>query len=260
MARKPVVLVTGASKGIGLAITRILLEQLGATVATFSRTKSPELLSLLEKHSASLLPIECDVADEAAVARSTDQVIKTYQNIDGLILNAGVLEPMGKVGDPNIGLNAWKQHFDVNFFSLVSALTVTLPALRKSELGGRVIFVSSGAAVGGISGWGAYNASKAAMNSLARTLANDEPDIISVAVRPGMVDTNMQQLIRDDGNNHLTSKDYSKFTAAFSEGKLVKPDDCGHVIAALALKAPKTLTGQFVSWDSEECKEFRRPA
>lgn len=69
----------------------------------------------------------------------------------------------------------------------------------------------------------------------------------------------MQKLIREDGNNHLTSKDYSKFTEAFSGGKLVKPEDCGHVIATLALKAPKSLSGQFVSWDSEDCKEFRRP-
>lgn len=70
----------------------------------------------------------------------------------------------------------------------------------------------------------------------------------------------MQQLIRDDGTDHLTSKDYAKFTAAFSQGQLVKPEDCGHVIAALALKAPKSLSGQFISWDSAECKEFRRPA
>ena len=69
----------------------------------------------------------------------------------------------------------------------------------------------------------------------------------------------MQKLIREDGNDHLTSKDYSKFTEAFSGGKLVKPEDCVHVIATLALKAPKSLSGQFVSWDSEDCKEFRRP-
>ena len=53
----------------------------------------------------------------------------------------------------------------------------------------------------------------------------------------------MQKLIREDGNNHLTSKDYSKFTEAFSGGKLVKPEDCGHVIATLALKAPSHLVG-----------------
>lgn len=69
----------------------------------------------------------------------------------------------------------------------------------------------------------------------------------------------MQQLIRDDGNNHLIPTDYTKFINAHSSGQLVKPEDCGHVIAALALGAPKSLSGQFVSWDSEEVKDFRRP-
>ena len=86
------------------------------------------------------------------------------------------------------------------------ALKVALPALRESELGGKVVFVSSGAAIKGTPGWAPYNASKAAMNSLCRrvicsyefnymptvftrTLAEEEPDIVSVAIRPGMVDT-----------------------------------------------------------------------
>ena len=49
-----------------------------------------------------------------------------------------------------------------------------------------------------------------------------------------------------------------KFTDAYEQGKLVAPEDAGHVAAALSLKAPKTLSGQFVSWDSDECKSFRR--
>lgn len=55
----------------------------------------------------------------------------------------------------------------------------------------------------------------------------------------------------------MTEKDHKKFTQAHADGKLVKPEDCGHVIAALAVKAPKGLSGQFVSWDSAECKDFR---
>lgn len=47
------------------------------------------------------------------------------------------------------------------------------------------------------------------------------------------------------------------FTQAYKDGKLVKPEDAGHVIAALALQAPKELSGQFVSWNSEECSPFR---
>ena len=49
-----------------------------------------------------------------------------------------------------------------------------------------------------------------------------------------------------------------RFTDAFEQNKLVAPEDAGHVAAALALKAPRSLNGQFVSWDAEECKPFRR--
>lgn len=75
---------------------------------------------------------------------------------------------MGKIASSDISLDDWKTHFDINFFSLITALKATLPALRKSELGGRVVFVSSGAAVGNTAGWGPYNTSKAALNSLCR--------------------------------------------------------------------------------------------
>lgn len=92
---------------------------------------------------------------------------KTFHNIDGLILNAGALEPCRRIGS-DTPLSDWKAHFDVNFFSVVGALKAALPALRKSDLGGRVIFISSGAAVDGNAGWGPYNASKAAVNSLCR--------------------------------------------------------------------------------------------
>lgn len=71
------------------------------------------------------------------------------------------------IGD-DTPLSAWKNHFDVNFFSLVTALKATLSALRQSELGGRVVFVSSGAALRGTAAWAPYSAGKAAMNSLCR--------------------------------------------------------------------------------------------
>lgn len=92
---------------------------------------------------------------------------------------------------------------------MFATLQAALPSLRKSERGGRVVFVSSGSAVGATPAWAAYNgwsftvtwrllsviklispsASKAALNSLCRTFAQEEPDIVSVALRPGKVDT-----------------------------------------------------------------------
>lgn len=85
-----------------------------------------------------------------------------------MVLNAGALDPMTRITSTDISLDAWKTHFEINVYSLVTALKAAAPSLRESPNGGKVIFVSSGAAVGGVAGWGPYNASKAAMNSLNR--------------------------------------------------------------------------------------------
>jgi hypothetical protein len=56
----------------------------------------------------------------------------------------------------------------------------------------------------------------------------------------------------------MDDKQHKFFVQTHTDGKLVKPEDCGHVIAALSLQAPKELSGLFLSWDSDECKPFRR--
>lgn len=97
-----------------------------------------------------------------------DAARKKFGRIDSLVLNAGTLEPMGRIGDSSVSVDAWKQHFDVNVFSLLGTLRSALPDLRMSKNGGRIVFISSGAATGNTPGWGAYSAGKAAMNSLVR--------------------------------------------------------------------------------------------
>ncbi|TFY74914.1 hypothetical protein EWM64_g9099 [Hericium alpestre] len=256
----PVVVVTGASKGIGLAITRILLQKFSATVVAISRTRSSDLGDLFKTHGGALIIEECDVADETALRSTLINVEETLGHLDALVLNAGVLEPLGRIGSPESSLDGWRSHFEVNLFSCVNAVKVALPALRKSKYTGRVIFTSSGSAVGGTPGWGPYNASKAALNSLCRTLANEEPDIITVAIRPGKVDTAMQTTIREKGAGPMTDKDYQIFIREHEEGKLVKPEDCGHVMAALSVLATKELSGGFFSWNSKECEPYRWPA
>ncbi len=67
----------------------------------------------------------------------------------------------------------------------------------------------------------------------------------------------MQARLRAEGELLMPKPLYEVFTHAYAENKLVKPEDCGHVIAALVLQAPKNFSGQFVSWDSEDCKPFR---
>lgn len=106
--------------------------------------------------------------DELAFTRAIQSVPAKYGHLDALVLNAATLEPMTRITTADTPLDAWRTHFEVNVFSLVTALKAAAPSLRESPNGGKVIFVSSGAAVSGIGGSGPYNAGKAAMNSLNR--------------------------------------------------------------------------------------------
>lgn len=146
-----------------------------------------------------------------------------------------------------------------------------LPALRESK--GKIIFTSSGAAVKSYRGWGLYGASKAAMNHLAMSLGDEEQDVTSVSIQPGVVDTEMQREIREDHATNLEPQVHSRFTTFHKEGKLLKPEQPGHVIAKLALDAPKGLTGRFLPyvlfccifnsktnktrWNSEDLEAFQ---
>lgn len=95
----------------------------------------------------------------------------------------------------------------MNFFSAVSISKAAIPLLRESR--GRIILTSSGAAVSAYATWGAYGSSKAALNHLASTLANEESDIVTVAIRPGIVDTEMQRDIREKHNTVMNEEHVS---------------------------------------------------
>lgn len=123
-------------------------------------------------------------------------------------------------------------------------IQAAIPSLRESK--GTIILTSSGAAVSAYSTWGAYGAAKAVFNHLALTLAVEEPDVTTVSLRPGTVDTEMQQDIREKHSTSMDEKDAKKFASLKSEGKLLKPEQPGHVIAKLSVDAKKELSGKFL--------------
>ena len=105
---------------------------------------------------------------------------------------------------------------------------------------------SSGAAVNAYSTWGAYGASKAALNHLGLTLATEEPAVTTVSLRPGVVDTDMQKSIREVHHEAMDQKDAAKFAELKRSGGLLRPEQPGHVMARLVMDAPKELSGQFL--------------
>ncbi|KAJ6115248.1 Short-chain dehydrogenase/reductase SDR [Penicillium sp. IBT 16267x] len=252
MAPKTII-VTGASRGIGLAIAKYLLTAPQShNVVVVARSLEP-LQKLKEQYSKQVEVVNGDLADFSLAQKAVDIAIESFGQLDGMVLNHGILGQTGNVAVTDIA--EWQAAFNVNFMSLVAFAKAALPALRQSK--GKIIFTSSGAATGKYRGWGIYAATKAAMNNFAQTLGAEEPDVTSVSVRPGMVDTEMQRELREVHGATLDAEMHSKFTGAHSNGKLVRPEQPGHVMAKLVLDAPKELTGLFLSWNDEELKDFQ---
>ncbi|KAG0241615.1 hypothetical protein BGW41_005631 [Actinomortierella wolfii] len=239
-------IVTGASRGLGRAVVTQAIQHLHCNVIGVARTR--EALEALAQ-DVSLKDrfkfVVGDVTDEKTMTDAVALAKSSWSGrLDGLVLNAGVIEPIASIADANIA--EWKKHFDVNFFSLVSAVAVSLPALRESK--GRIVMVSSGAAVKGCKGWGAYCTAKAAMNMLNECIACEESDIITVALRPGVIDTDMQAIIRDQGAKSMLDH-HSRFIKLHEEGALLKPEVPGYIVANLAVNATEDLHGKFCSYN-----------
>jgi NAD(P)-dependent dehydrogenase (short-subunit alcohol dehydrogenase family) len=144
--------------------------------------------------------------------------------------------------------SAWRASFDTNVFSCVAFIQAALPALRESR--GRIVVVSSGAAVNAYTGWGAYGAAKAALNHLVCTMEKEEgaKGIVAVAVRPGVVDTEMQRGIREVYGDGMEERDVARFRDLKEQGGLLRPEQPGNVLGRLAVEAVRELGGRFFKY------------
>ncbi|GJC82709.1 putative oxidoreductase C30D10.05c [Colletotrichum liriopes] len=250
MASK-VIIVTGASRGIGLAIAQHLLKD-SHKVVLAARSKD-QLEALKTAHPGQVEYVAGDLGDLKSIPKIAEVAVKTFGKIDGIVINHGVLEPVTRLADSSV--EEWRKAYDINVFSGLALVQASLPELRKSK--GCVLWVSSGAATGAYAAWGAYGTSKAAMNHLSAHLAVEEPEITSIAVSPGRVDTAMQKVIRDTGSGHMAEKDHSSFVSAFDKGELFKPEQPGNVMARFVVKPQHDLSGKFIKWQAGELSAYQ---
>ncbi len=96
----PVIILTGGSRGLGLAVLRILLERYNARVTTISRNITPELEAVIRENSGRVSAIQGDVGDIATNERIMKETVDNWGGVDGLILNAGSVEPLGELELP----------------------------------------------------------------------------------------------------------------------------------------------------------------
>ncbi|KAG0342664.1 hypothetical protein BG004_005615 [Podila humilis] len=90
-----------------------------------------------------------------------------------------------------------------------------------------------------------------------RVLGLEESDITTVSVRPGVVETDMQRLVRTEGAKTMTPTQHAKFTNLHLNKEVLHPDQPGEVLAALAVNAEKSLSGKSFVWNSEELAAYR---
>ena len=171
--------VTGASRGLGLAVARALAERgwrlvIDARGADELSAAQTELSALTE-----VISLAGDVGDEW---HRSALVAEAGERIDLLVNNASSLGPSPLPALAELSPAAFEEVLRVN---LLAPLALVQRALPLMPAGGRILNVSSDAAVEPYEGWGGYGASKAALEQLTRVLAAERPDLRIYAVDPG---------------------------------------------------------------------------
>lgn len=245
---------TYTSTGIGLTIAHYLLSQPAQHKLILTSRTASALNELQTKYGKDRVEIVTGDAAEPRLAQDLVTVANSrFGRLDSLIINHGSLDPVKKIADSTPA--EWRQAYDINVFSAVGMIQAALPSLRASK--GRIVITSSGAATGAYQGWGAYGSGKAVLNHVALTLSVEEPDVTTVSIRPGVVDTEMQRAIREEHHKTMSPTDQEKFQGLHKEGKLVRPEQPGGVIANLSLRGERELSGKFLSWDDASLKAYR---
>jgi len=188
-----VALITGASRGLGAELAEFLAKQGYDLVLTARGADSLENMKRsLKKYGGRVVALAGDVADPEHRRRLTEAT-ESFARLDLLVNNASDLglSPLPPLVD--YPLEAIDRVFKVNLMAPLGLIQSVLPLLKKSS--GTIVNISSDAAVGGYPGWGAYGASKAALDLVSLTLANElrEDGVSVVSVDPGDMRTQMHQ-------------------------------------------------------------------
>lgn len=199
-----VVLVTGASRGIGAATARAFAKA-GAIVGVMAR--DADAIGALA-HEIDGIALTGDVARAADMHGAVAMLHRRAGRLDVLINNAGLIGPIARLADADP--DDWGHAIDVNLKGVFHGIRAALPVMR-TQGGGTILTVGSGAAHAPQQGWSAYCASKAGALMLTRSLHLEArtDGIRAISLSPGTVATDMQAVIRDSGINPVSQLDWS---------------------------------------------------
>lgn len=243
---RPVVVVTGAGRGIGREIA-LALARAGADVVLAGR--DPATLAATaeeaERHGAAALVEATDVTDPAQVDRLGERTLAAFGHVDGLVANSGVGGPSGPLW--TLSHEEWESTFAVNVTGVFLCCRAFLPAMLEQSAGSIVVI---GSMTGKRPLWGRspYAASKLALVGLVRTLALETASsgVRVNLISPGTVaGERIEWVFRSQAEGRGLSVEHvrDEFVAQVPLGRLVEPSEVAEAAVYLTLHAPAAITG-----------------
>jgi 3-oxoacyl-[acyl-carrier protein] reductase len=233
-----VAVVTGASKGIGAAIAQHLAAEGAAVAVNYSSSKegADKVVAEIVRNGGKAVAVRANVAKPAEIERLFAETKKAFGRLDILVNNAGIYEfaPL-----ENVTPEHFHKHFDLNVLGLLLASQQAVKHFGPA--GGSIVNISSVAATLAPPTTSVYSATKAAVNAVTRSLAQElGPRKIRVnAVNPGMVET--------EGTHTagITESDFRKQTEAQTPlGRIGQPNDIAPAVVFLASDDSSWITGE----------------
>lgn len=228
--------ITGGGSGIGRSLALSLAAR-NRSVLIIGRNE--QTLKETAANSSLIQWVTADVSTLEGL-ESIRLTLKHTPHIEGLINNAGTLEPL--VAIKNIALPDWHQVLKTN----LDAALLLPQMLHEQLIGGRVLNIGSGAAYFPIQGWGAYCVSKAALSMLTRCWQLESDSIAFASVMPGIVDTQMQTIARN--NDAMDEEQITFYKRLKAHDRLVSVETVAAFLTWLLLDV-KPDEFKAVEWD-----------
>jgi NAD(P)-dependent dehydrogenase (short-subunit alcohol dehydrogenase family) len=253
--RPAVVLVTGASRGIGRAIA-VRFAGGGALVALLARSAAglKETLAAVRDAGGEAGTFTADVSDERAVAQAQREIEVSLGPVDVLVNNAGVSGPMGEMWE--VDPAEWWRTVEVNLRGTFLCTRAILPAMVERRRG-RILNVVSNAGAHRWPYFTAYAVSKAAAIKLTESLAVEtRPHGVAVlAAHPGIVRGGLTDAALAEGprppEGSLAERVLSWFEREMAEGRTVSMDEAAAFVVELASGRADELSGRYIAIDDD---------
>jgi NAD(P)-dependent dehydrogenase (short-subunit alcohol dehydrogenase family) len=246
--KRPVVLVTGAARGIGATTVACLAER-GARV--FAVDIGSDVVEYAAEFDGQVIGHVADLADPSQVAEMISICVKTMGGLNSLYNDAGIFGDTAPVED--YPLATFEHVWAVNVRGVFVAIQHAVPHLRAAG-GGAILNTASTGALVGSAGITAYVASKHAVHGLTRCLALElAPDNISVNVLcPGATDTAMISTDFDGHGRKGTARVSEEIDSITPTGRMARTEELGAVAAWALLEAPVYMTGKPIVVDGAQ--------